>query len=55
MQHISKWVRRAVVAAALVSLQAVVLAQGEGRFSGTVLDPSGAPPYLIALNAFLKT
>ena len=43
MQHISSYARACVLAAALVSAQAVVLgADSDGSFSGTVIDPSGS-------------
>ena len=43
MQHISTYARACVLAAALVSAQAVVLgADSDGSFSGTVIDPSGS-------------
>jgi hypothetical protein len=42
MQHISKLARACVLAAALVSLQVVAIAESDGSFSGTVIDPSGS-------------
>ncbi len=43
MQHISSFARSCVLAAALVSVPAVVVgADSDGSFSGTVIDPSGS-------------
>ena len=42
MQHISSLGRALLMAAALVSTSAVVFADSDGSFSGTVVDPSGS-------------
>ena len=42
MQTILKAVRRLAVAALFIALPATAMAQGDGRFSGTVLDQTGA-------------
>ena len=41
MQHISYMARACALAAAFVFVPVVALAGSDGRFSGTVLDPSG--------------
>src|SRR5262245_30012524 len=42
MKRISNLARAALIAAVLVSMQTPALAADDGRFSGTVLDPSGS-------------
>ena len=42
MQEFRKWVARLVIMGALACVQVALLAQADGRFSGTVLDQSGA-------------
>ena len=42
MRELSFYWRVLAVAAAIVAAPSAALAQGEGRFTGTVLDPSGA-------------
>ena len=42
MQELRKWVARLVIMGVLTCIQVALFAQAEGRFTGTVLDQSGA-------------
>ena len=42
MKHMLRWRRIIAALALIVSMTAVAYAQNEGRFTGAVLDPSGA-------------
>ena len=42
MKQMKQWVSRLAVLAVILAVPALALAQGDGRFTGTVLDPSGA-------------
>jgi hypothetical protein len=42
MKQMKQWVSRLAALAVILAVPALALAQGDGRFTGTVLDPSGA-------------